>query len=254
MSSGGLHISISAEKVFSIAGLHISNSMVASMVVSGLLIAFALWVRMSLKKTNRPTGVQNVAEWIVESLTGLVNSVTNNPAKTVVLFPIVATFFLFILLNNWFGLLPGVGTIGFYEGEGHEQLFVPLLRAGTADLNMTIALGLTSILLIQAMGVRYLKLGYFSKFINLQSPIHFFVGFLEIISEISRIISFAFRLFGNVFAGEVLLAVIGFLLPVVGPMPFYGLELFVGFIQALVFAMLSLVFLNMATLSHGDEH
>jgi len=254
MAASALHISISAEKVLSVAGLNISNSMLTSLIVSGLLIAFALWVRFSLKKTNRPTGVQNVAEWMIESLDGLVQGVTNNRRKTELFFPIIATFFLFILLNNWLGLIPGAGTIGFFEGEGASRLFVPYFRAGTADLNMTLALGFTSVAIVQIIGIMHLKLSYFGKFINLHGPIEFFVGILEIISEISRVISFAFRLFGNVFAGEVLLAVIGFLVPVVAPMPFYAIEIFVGLIQAVVFAMLSTVLFNMATISHGDEH
>ncbi len=226
--------------------------MLTSIVVSGLLIAFALWVRSSLRQTNRPTGVQNLAEWVVESLYSLVHGITGNRAKTEKFFPLISTFFLFILLNNWLGLIPGVGTIGFFEKTG-EKLFVPYFRAGTADLNMTLALGLLSVIMIQVFGVMYLKLSYFTKFINLSNPINFFVGILEIISEVSKIISFAFRLFGNIFAGEVLLAVIGFLLPIVGPMPFYGLEIFVGFIQALVFAMLSLVLFNMATIGHSEH-
>jgi len=303
-----LNISISAEKIFSIAGLNVSNSMLTSLIVSGLLIGFAIWVRMSLKKTNRPSGIQNIAEYIVESLTGLVQSVTGNVAKTELFFPFIATLFLFILLNNWFGLLPGVGSIGFYEEEkeahvevvqsanteahlentkpaetnGHtgsaepvkneepvktsvstealenteasHKVFVPYFRAGTADLNMTISLGIIAVVLVQIVGVHYLSIGYFTKYINFSGPIQFFVGLLEIISEVSRIISFAFRLFGNIFAGEVLLLVIGALVPVIAPMPFYGLEIFVGFIQALVFAMLTTVFFNMASLGHGDEH
>jgi F-type H+-transporting ATPase subunit a len=278
--AGGLHISISAEKLFTVAGLSVTNSMLTSLIVSGLLIAFAIWVRLSLKKTDRPTGVQNVAEWIIESLTGLVQSVTNNARKTELFFPVVATFFLFILLNNWLGLVPGAGTIGFYEKAEHaaaapvesaplepltekthtetasateEQTFVPYLRAGTADLNTTLALGLISVGIVQIVGIAHLKIGYFGKFINFSNPINFFVGILEIVSEFSRVISFAFRLFGNIFAGEVLLAVIGYLVPVIAPMPFYGLEIFVGFIQALVFSMLSVVLFNMATISHADH-
>jgi F-type H+-transporting ATPase subunit a len=311
MAAGGLHISISAEKLFSIGRLNFTNSMLTSVIASGLLIAFALWVRASLKKTNRPTGVQNVAEWIVESLVGLVQSVTNNTQKTEEFFPLVATFFLFVLLNNWLGLLPGSGTIGFYEKEEHAQvevqkaplaqamevqakeaaqtveqagqtgavkeekpvehaapaakeeahaeasnehkIFVPLFRAGTADLNTTLALGLISVIAVQIFGIKHQHLSYFKKFINFSNPIQTFVGILEIVSEFSRIVSFAFRLFGNVFAGEVLLAVIGFLVPVIAPMPFYGLEIFVGFIQALVFAMLSVVLYNMATIGHSDH-
>ncbi|MBW7944299.1 F0F1 ATP synthase subunit A [Patescibacteria group bacterium] len=315
MAASGPHISISAERIFSIGALHVTNSMITSLIVSGLLILFALWVRMSLKRTNRPTGVQNLAEWIVDGLTSLVHSVTNNKAKTEVFFPVVATFFLTIIANNWFGLLPGVGTI-MVSGEGaeseeivlapsqvsisnpvkvayaseiaqteeqteeapaveqaqaveeavehvataeietegaeHAEL-VPLLRAGTADLNMTIALGLISVGLTQYYGLKYLSLGYLKKYINFSSPINFAVGLLEIILEFAKVVSFAFRLFGNIFAGEVLLAVISFLVAVIAPMPFYGLELFVGFIQALVFSMLSVVLFNMATISH-DEH
>ena len=310
--AAGLHISISAEKVLSIGGLELNNSMLTSLVVSGLLILFAVWVRSSLKKTDRPTGVQNVAEWIVESLYSLVHGVTNNATKTEKFLPFIATFFLFILANNWFGLLPGVGTIGFYEGESaaearllpsnveakvadltvhastpapHEtetstatekgessnelpaetasevehaeetehKVFVPYFRAGTADLNMTLALGLISVTLTQIFGLQAQSFGYLKKYFNFSSPIATFVGLLELLSEFSKIVSFAFRLFGNVFAGEVLLAVIASIVAVVAPMPFYGLELFVGFIQALVFSMLSVVLFNMATSGH-DEH
>lgn len=314
MAATGLHISISAEALTTIGGVPFTNSMLTSLIVSALLISFALAVRLSLKKTSRPTGLQNFAEWMVESIESLVASVAGSKKKINAFFPLVATFMLFILLNNWLGLVPGVGTIGFIHKEdgtkqvsfapspvklgsaaqaatpsessekispaevGHEStqvenesahaenekheaeaVFVPFFRPGTADLNSTIALGLISILATQFFGVSYLSLGYFKKFINFSNPIMFFVGILELVSDISKIISFAFRLFGNIFAGEVLLAVIIFLtskflwfVPII-PLPFYGLEVFVGFVQALVFAMLSLVFFNMATESH-EEH
>ena len=119
---------------------------------------------------------------------------------------------------------------------------------------MTLALALISVTSIQIFGVSYLSIGYFSKFINFSNPLNFVVGILEIVSEFSRIISFAFRLFGNIFAGEVLLVVMTALTKVIAPMPFYGMEIFVGFIQALVFAMLSLVLFNIATIGHGEEH
>ncbi len=246
-----LHISISAEKIFSFGGFPVTNSMLTSVVVSGLLIAFAVWVRATLKPTNRPTGIQNLAEMIVEALYNLVQGVTNNTEKTKKFFPLIATFFLFILLQNWMGLLPGAGTIGFKDAEG---ILVPYFRAGTADINMTLALALISVASIQIFGVTYLSIGYFSKFINFSNPLNFVVGLLEIVSEFSRIISFAFRLFGNVFAGEVLLVVMTALTKIIAPMPFYGMEIFVGFIQALVFAMLSLVLFNIATIGHGEEH
>jgi F-type H+-transporting ATPase subunit a len=189
-------------------------------------------------------------------------------------FPLLATLFIFIAAANWGGLLPGVGTIGTYVNDSQEQtpshspaeiiktespptyIFVPYLRGATADLNTTFAIAITAVIAIQYYGIKSLGLGYFKKFINLSNPIMFGVGLLEIISEFSRIISFAFRLFGNIFAGEVILTVIAFLipLPLLLPLPFIGLELFVGFIQALVFSMLTAVFLNVAV-SHGEgEH
>jgi F-type H+-transporting ATPase subunit a len=137
-----------------------------------------------------------------------------------------------------------------HEEEAEEHEGVALFRGANADINMTLALALISVASVQYFGFKYAGLKYGKKYINFSSPIFFFVGILEIISEISKILSFAFRLFGNVFAGEVLIAVISFLIPVVLPMPFVGLEIFVGFIQALVFAMLTLVFINMATEAH----
>lgn len=245
----GPHVSLSAETIASVGSFHITNSIFTSLVVSAILIGFALFARTKIKSTDKPSGLQNVVEMVLEALFNLVNSVTDNRKKAAVLFPYIASFFFFIILNNWLGLLPGVGTINV-EYHGHH---IPLFRAGTADLNTTIALAIFSVVATQFIGVSYLSFGYFKKFINFSSPIMFFVGILEIISEFAKIVSFAFRLFGNIFAGEVLLVVIAFLAPIIVPMPFYGLEIFVGLIQALVFAMLSLVFFNMATVSH-DEH
>lgn len=303
MSSPGIHISLSAEPIFHLGGFVITNSIFTSLIASSLLILFAVIVRAKLQNTSKPTGIQNFAEMTIEALYNMVHGVTGDKTKTYQFFPVVASFFLFIIMNNYLGLLPGVGTIRIIEQpvdethaeetiESHSNIlvptvsaeehidiidqnvdhdtqntdtdtpsndthngpkFVPIFRAGTADLNTTIALGLFSIFFTQFIGIKILGLSYFKKFFNFSDPISAYVGFLELISEFAKIISFAFRLFGNIFAGEVLLTVIAFLVPVIAPMPFYGLELFVGFIQALVFAMLSLVFFNMATLSH-DEH
>ena len=134
--------------------------------------------------------------------------------------------------------------------EEESHLGVALLRGANADLNMTLALALISVGLTQYFGLRYAGLGYLKKFFNFSSPINVFIGLLELIGEFSKIISFSFRLFGNIFAGEVLIAVIGFLVPAILPIPFIGFELFVGGLQAYVFAMLSLVFFSMA----ADEH
>jgi len=283
--SGSLHISISAETIFYFLGIPISNSMFTSVVISCLLLAFGVFVKKTFNSKDikgRPHGLQNFIEAIIEALYNFVYSITHSHEKTKTFFPFFASFFFFIIFNNWFGLLPGVGSIGITseprlrQGFGGQAFvkqveaseisneethltpvehkkFIPIFRAGTADLNTTLALAIITFFLIQFFGIKYLHLSYFKKFINFSSPIMFFVGILETVSEFAKIISFTFRLFGNIFAGEVLLAVIAFLVPVIVPMPFYGLEIFVGFIQALVFSMLSLVFYNMATSEH-EEH
>lgn len=247
-----MHISIAAEPVLHIGEVPISNSVLTTSVV---VLLISLFVIISTRKLEKyPKGIQNILEFGVESLHNLALSITKDKKFTRKIFPIVATFFIFILFNNWFGLIPGVGTIGFHEIDHGKEVFVPLFRAGTADLNTTIILGVTVVILTQIIGVTSLGLlKYGKKFINFSSPINFFVGLIELVSEFVRIIAFAFRLFGNVFAGEVLLVVMSSLLPFIVPAPFYGLEIFVGFIQALVFTMLALVFFSMARISH-DSH
>jgi len=249
-----MEISLAAEKIAHLGSISITNSMLTSWIASLILIVLAfLGTR---KMTLRPGKFQNGLELVVEMLMNLVNSVFNDMKATKRYFPFLATLFLFIITNNWLGLLPGVGSIGFHEVHHGHEVFVPLFRGGNADLNTTLALAILTMVLVQIFGV--IGIGFFKyagKFINFkEGPIGFFVGILEIIGEVSRIISFSFRLFGNVFAGEVLLAVISWLLPFVGPIPFYGLEIFVGFVQALVFTMLAMVFIKMAITEHGGEH
>ena len=169
------------------------------------------------------------------------------------LFPLLFTFFLFIIIGNWVGLLPGVGSVGFYEVTEHGEIFVPLFRGPNADLNMTLALSLISVSVTQYLSVKTLGIkAYLARFINFKNPIKFFVGILELVSEFAKVLSFSFRLFGNIFAGEVLLAVMVFLIPVIIPVPFLILEVFVGFIQALVFTMLTTIFVVVATEEHHE--
>ena len=150
------------------------------------------------------------------------------------------------------GILPGVGSLGLKEVVGHEEVFVPLFRSTNSDLNMTLALGLISVIATQIFGISALGFfTHFSRFISFKTPIRFFTGILELVAEIAKVVSFSFRLFGNIFAGEVLLVVVFFLVPLIVPLPFMVMEIFVGFIQALVFAMLTLVFLTIAT---AKEH
>jgi len=191
-----------------------------------------------------PGNLQILAESIVGGLYDFFGAVSGKYISQ--FFPIIASLFLYILLANWIGLLPGVGTIGFYREE-----FVPLFRGATSDLNTTIALAIVSVVAMQYFGFKNLGHHYSKRFINFGNPIMFSVGILEIISDISKIISFAFRLFGNIFAGEVLLAVMAFLMPFIVPLPFLFMELFVGLVQALVFSMLSTAFFTVAV-SHEE--
>lgn len=248
-----MEISLAAEKIGHIGSLPITNSMLTSWIATILLCTLTFVVTKKLSII--PKGIQNFFEMVIEMLLNMVNGVMDDMEKTKKYFPLLATFFLFIITNNWLGLLPGVGSIGLHEMKAGKEIFVPLFRGGNADLNTTLALAIIAVIMIQIFGIVAIGIWkYGKKFINLSSPINFFIGILELISEISRIISFSFRLFGNVFAGEVLLAVISWLMPFVGPLPFYGLEIFVGFIQALVFTMLALVFIKMATTDMHEAH
>lgn len=230
-----LHISIAAEPVFNLGPLAVTNSLLTGWIVVVFLCSIAVLVSKRLKKI--PSFVQLMIEIPIGTLHDLTKNITGHRANQ--FFPFIATAFLFIIFSNWIGLIPGVGTV--MVGK------TPLFRAPTADINTTLALAVMSVGLIQFYGFKTLGIEYIKRFFNLENPILTFVGILELIGEISRVISFTFRLFGNIFAGEVLLVVTSFLVPILIPAPFYGLELFVGFIQALVFSMLTLVFLNLAT-------
>ncbi len=243
-----LHISIKAEPIFEIFGFTVTNSLLASVIVLLLLISASLYYSSESEKKNK-SFVFHLMHTFIQGIYNLFQSVVGE--KINVFFPLLGGLFFYILCQNWFGLLPGVGSILIKVEEQGQTTFVPLLRAASADLNTTIALGIIAVYLIQYYGFKYLGFkGYMGKFVNLKTPIDFFLGILEIISEFSRVISFSFRLFGNIFAGEVLIAVIAFLVPVLLSFPFLLMEIFVGFIQALVFAMLTAVFLQMATAKH----
>ncbi len=242
-----MNISIAAESIFHIFGFPVTNSLFAAWLVMGFLVAFSL--AATRKIADVPRGIQNLLESVMEALLKLIDSVTNDRKQSLQFFPLIATIFLFVLIGNWLGLLPGVGSIGFEEVHEGKKILVPFLRSPAADLNFTLALAIISVVIVQVVGIA--SIGFFkyaSKFINFSSPLNFFVGVLELISEVAKLISFSFRLFGNIFAGEVLLAVMFFLVPYLIPLPFLMLEVFVGLVQALVFSMLTLVFLKMATM------
>ena len=244
-----IHITLIAEPVIKIGEFYsVTNSLLTSWIAILLLIAFSVAATRKLKLI--PGNLQQIAEILIEGLYDLYSTILKDKIK--VFFPLLATFFIYIITLNWLGILPGMGTIGLKMLENGKEAFVPLFRAGTADLNTTLAFAVISIAAIQYTGIKSLGVSYLKKFFNLGNPINFFVGILELISEVSKIISFAFRLFGNIFAGEVLLTVIAFLIPVLAPVPFMGLEIFVGFIQAVVFSMLTAVFLSLATVKEHN--
>jgi len=244
----GVHISIKAEQLFSIGGFPVTNGTLLSFIILIIMSAGALLIRRKLSLI--PNALQNIAETLIEGILSVMDGILGSRHESERYFPLIATIFIIVLFSNWFGLLPGVGSILFY---GHET--APLFRAPSSDLNFTLALALITVIMVNILGVTAIGIGpHIKKFLNFKSPIAFFTGILEFVSEIARIISFSFRLFGNIFAGEVLLTVISFLLPYVVPVPFFFLEVFVGFIQAFIFSMLALVFTGMAVQEHEVQH
>ncbi len=241
-----LNISIKAEPIFELFGFPITNAFLTSLVVLLILFVGSRYYDQQIKSRKKSQLFYFIHLLLTESYTLFKGILREN---TDVLFPLVGAFFFFILLQNWFGLLPGVGSL-LVRGQHNTEL-IPFFRGASADLNTTLALGLVSVVAMQYYGVRFLGWsGYLKKYFNFSNPINFFLGILEIISEISRVLSFSFRLFGNVFAGEVLLLVIAFLIPILVSFPFFMMEIFVGFVQALVFSMLTAVFLSMAVAKH----
>ena len=245
---------LSSETIAHIGSFEIRNTLINSWiaVVFLAMVAFAFF-----KKGGAlvPKGLQNFIGAVIELLFDFFNSVTQDPKQTKKFFQIVATIFIFVITANWMGIFPGVGPIGIYEEHEGAEILVPFFRSAYSDVNLTLALALISVVMTQIFGMA--SLGFFHYagkfFVNpLKDPIGCFIGILELISETAKLISFSFRLFGNIFAGEVLLTVMGFLMPFIAPLPFYGLEIFVGFVQALVFAILTLVFMKIAVTSHHD--
>jgi len=263
-------VPIYAEPIFHIGNFQVTNSLLTSWLAVLVIIAFSIFIRLKLKKI--PGKVQHVFEVIYEGALSLVDQVTNDRKISVKIFPLVFSLFVFILVNNWLGLLPVLGSIGMVVKDGTTLSFVPFLRSGTADINTTLALAIVFVLGSNFFGI--LSVGawkMFNKYVNLKAlgtiftkvwkdpavlivaPISFFVGLLEIIGEFAKIASLSFRLFGNVFAGEVLLASMAAIFAYVVPGPFLFLEVFVGLIQALIFALLATVYFTIAAQDHSEE-
>lgn len=243
-------ISLKAEELFHIGSLNVTNALFLAVIT---MLIFVIWAVYFNKKISLvPKGFQNFFEIIFEGALELMETVLGSRKSAEKYAPLVITIFLFVMTSNWLGLTPFVGSIGIEHVEHGHHAFTPLLRAPAADLNFTVFIAMLSVVLANLFG--FIALGFkrhASKFFNFKNPIMTFVGFLELVSEFVKIVSFSFRLFGNIFAGEVLLLVVGFLVPYFIPLPFLFLEVFVGFIQAFIFAMLTLVFIAMATSEEG---
>jgi len=245
-----MEISLIPETIFNIGNFPVTNTVLMTAFIAILIIIGAWLIKKRISLI--PKGFQNIIEIVLEALLNLVDSVTQDRKQTKKFFPLVATIFIFVILSNWIELIPGLGTIGVEQEHHGKTILAPFIRSNSADLNVTLAIALISVSAAQLAGVTALGFKkYLGKFfVNPFRKPYFigsFVGGLELISEFAKIVSFSFRLFGNIFAGEVLLTVMLMLVPYIIPLPFLFLEIFVGFIQALVFAMLTLVFMKMAS-------
>jgi F-type H+-transporting ATPase subunit a len=258
-----------AEAVFHIFGFPITNSIIGAWITIIFLVGFSYIVTRRMKLI--PGRLQAAFEFLIGWLYDLCCSVAGEENGRR-FFPVVATIFLFVAFNAWLALLPGFGSITAHTAEGEMEL----IRAANTDINMPLALALTSFIFVEFFGLRTLGVRYLSKFFNVREFLRgvrhlftgklksglsglftgvmtIFTGLLEGLSEFIRIVSLTFRLFGNMTAGEILLLVAAFLVPWLFAIPFYGLELLIGFIQAIIFGGLTLIFLTLAVESHEEE-
>lgn len=258
-----------AEVLFHVAGFPVTNSLIGAWITMLFLVGFSFVITRRMKLI--PGRLQSAFEFLLGSLFDFCQRVAGEENGRR-FFPVVATIFLFVAFNAWLSLIPGFGSIEVINAEGHH---VHLLRGANTDINMPLALALVSFVIVAYFGLKSLRFGYLKQFFNAGQVFHglahigrgrfrlglvtlfngfinIFIGFLEGLSVLIRIVSFTFRLFGNMTAGEILLLIAAFLIPWVFALPFYGLELLVGFVQALIFAGLTLVFLTLAVTRHGE--
>ncbi|OGH23745.1 MAG: ATP synthase F0 subunit A [Candidatus Levybacteria bacterium RIFCSPLOWO2_01_FULL_38_13] len=240
--------SFPAEAIFHIGIFKVTNSLINTIFVDFLILIGSLFITKNIRII--PGLFQNVVEITIQSFYEVTQSVSGENAKKI--FPYLMGFFIFILISNWSGLLPGVSSIGFFETyEGHKKL-IPLVRVATSDINTTLGLALVSVIATHIMSIKTLGIAdYLSRFFSL-NPINLFIGVLEIISEITKVISLSFRLFGNIFAGEIVLSTVSGIFAFILPLPFLMLEIIVGLVQALVFSMLTMAFMSILTTSHRE--
>ncbi len=263
-----------AEPIFFIGSFPVTNALLTSWLAVAIIVIAAVMLRRRLARI--PHGIQNYAEVMLEGALSLADSVTTDRRRSMQFMPLVFSFFIFILLSNWLGILPGVGSIGFVHNDHGALSLVPLFRGVTADLNTTLALSLIAVIATHIFGVVLVGARHhWGRFLNVETlltiprevfkkknytalivnPINFGVGLIEAVGELAKVASLSFRLFGNVFAGEVLLGAMAAILAYGLPIPFLMLEILVGLIQALIFAMLVLVFMTIMSTSHtAEEH
>lgn len=259
-----------AEPIFNIGSFSVTNSLINSWIILLVVIIIAFSLKGKIRKI--PRGFQNVLEVIMDWFLGISDEVTGSRQKSIKFLPIVLSFFFFILLNNWLGLFPGIGSIGKIVTEHGERIFIPFFRGATADLNTTLALASVGLVVVHIFG--NLANGfwhYLNRYININmiiaipkkvlkdptvllvNPVKIFVGIVELIGEFAKAASLSFRLFGNIFAGEVLLSAMSAICAFIVPLPFMALEIIVGLIQAMIFAILILIYLSISTAPEEEE-
>jgi len=263
------HPSLPAETVFHIFSFPVSNTIVATWITMVVLIVL---VTLAFSRSRLiPTRLQSVFESLLGFVYNLAVSIAGEKDGRR-FFPLIATIFLFVGFNAWLALVPGFGSILIHTHEGEAEL----IRGANTDLNTPLALAIVTFCVTEFIGLKRLRLGYLKKFFVfggmwnavkklfkgkfgqaamefISGFISFFTGIIELIGEFIRIVSLTFRLFGNMTAGEILLISITYLLPFLVPIVFYGLEVLVGFIQALVFAGLTIVYISLAVAQHSSE-
>lgn len=241
-------ITLAAEPIGHIGSFTITNTLTNTLLVDAILGSLAWYVHKNAALI--PSKFQAAVELVMEGFYNLTESVAAE--RTIKIFPYVMTFFLFILISNWSGLLPIITSVGFFHGEHHDE-FVPLFRSASTDLNTTLALALVSLVATHSMSIRTIGLKqYLGKFFSIK-PLDLYAGLLELVSEFTKIISFSFRLFGNIFVGEMILGTLFAAAAFLVPIPVIMYELFVGVIQATIFALLTMAFMALFTTPHGEH-
>ncbi len=243
--------SFAPETLITIGSFPVTNTVVNTIFVDIVILSSVYALKKNLSKI--PHMFQNIIEYLIDSFYKFAESIAGENAKKI--FPFFMSFFLFILISNWSGLIPGSNTVGFSHRVDGKKEFVPLMRNQTSDLNLTFALALISLVATHVLSIKTIGIkDYLSRYFSF-NPIYLFVGVLEIISEITKLISLSFRLFGNIYAGEVVLATISSLFAFLFPIPFMLLEVVVGLVQALVFSILTMAFMSiLMTPHHAKNH